>query len=334
MVARGSFLSDLPAVVPGLERRRRRRPPRHHAAARPSERHVVARVDAIWLSPFYRSPMADFGYDVSDYRDVDPDLRDARRLRPPARRGASPRDPRHGRSGAEPHLRPAPWFSAARSSRGDPKRDWYVWADPAATVPRTTGARCSVGTGAGRSTPRSGQYYLHHFLPEQPDLNWWNEDVRAAIDDVMRFWLDRGIDGFRIDVAHSLVKDKLLRNNPRLFAKRRPRYNWEHDEVHEIIRRWRRLLDEYRRPRGDRRGVDTSGSRISSATTATTTSCTCRSTSTSCGSRGAPSGSARIVEEWERLLPPRRVAGLHALQSRPLARGDPATDRAMRASRR
>jgi alpha-glucosidase len=90
-----------------------------------------------------------------------------------------------------------------------------------------------------------GQYYLHHFLPEQPDLNWWNEEVRRAIDDVMRFWLDRGVDGFRIDVAHSLVKDQLLRDNPRLFAKRRARHNWELDEVHEIHRRWRRLLDEY-----------------------------------------------------------------------------------------
>jgi alpha-glucosidase len=86
---------------------------------------------------------------------------------------------------------------------------------------------------------------MHHFLPEQPDLNWWSEDVRAAIDDVMRFWLDRGVDGFRVDVAHGLVKDELLRNNPRLFARRRRKRNWDLDAVHDIHRRWRRVLDEY-----------------------------------------------------------------------------------------
>ena len=205
-------------------------------------------VQAIWLSPFYRSPMKDFGYDVSDYRDVDPifgTLDDFDHLLEEAhRRGIRvlvDLVPNHTSS-------EHPWFVASRSSRNDPKRDWYVWADPRNGGPPNNW-RAVFGAAEKRSAwtldPASGQYYLHHFLPEQPDLNWWNEDVRRAIDDVMRFWLDRGVDGFRIDVAHSLVKDKLLRDNPRLFAKRRPRHNWELDEVHEVHRRWRRLLDEY-----------------------------------------------------------------------------------------
>lgn len=205
-------------------------------------------VQAIWLSPFYRSPMKDFGYDVSDYRDVDPifgTLDDFDHLLEDAhRRGIRVLVDLVPNHTSDQH----PWFIASRSSRNDPKRDWYVWADPRRGGPPNNW-RAVFGSAEKRAAwtfdEASGQYYLHHFLPEQPDLNWWNEEVRRAIDDVMRFWLDRGVDGFRIDVAHSLVKDKLLRDNPRLFAKRRPRHNWELDEVHEIHRRWRRLLDEY-----------------------------------------------------------------------------------------
>jgi alpha-glucosidase len=137
---------------------------------------------------------------------------------------------------------------AARSDRADPKRDWYVWADPVRGGPpnnwRSVFQRASGP--AWTLDRRTGQYYLHHFLPEQPDLNWWNPAVRDAIDDVMRFWLDRGVDGFRVDVAHGLVKDQALRNNPRftLGGRRRMR-NWDLEEVHEIHRRWRRLLDGY-----------------------------------------------------------------------------------------
>ena len=205
-------------------------------------------IDAIWLSPFYRSPMADFGYDVSDYRDVDPvfgTLDDFDHLLEEAhRRGIRvivDLVPNHT---SDQHQ----WFVASRSSRNDPKRSWYVWADPRRGGPPNNW-RAVFGSAQKRSAwtldPASGQYYLHHFLPQQPDLNWWNEDVRHAIEDVMRFWLDRGVDGFRVDVAHSLVKDQLLRDNPRLLAGRRPRRNWDLDEVHEIHRRWRRVLDEY-----------------------------------------------------------------------------------------
>ena len=205
-------------------------------------------VDGIWISPFYRSPMKDFGYDVSDYRDVDPifgTLADFDRLIEEAHRRKIrvlvDLVPNHT---SNQH----PWFVESRSSRANPKRDWYVWADPRRRGPPNNW-RAVFGSAERRSAwtldRATGQYYLHHFLPQQPDLNWWNEDVRKAIDDVMRFWLDRGADGFRIDVAHSLVKDQQLRDNPRLFAKRRPRRNWELDEVHEIHRRWRHVLDEY-----------------------------------------------------------------------------------------
>ena len=205
-------------------------------------------IDAIWLSPFYRSPMADFGYDVSDYRDVDPTfgtLADFDHLLEEAHR----RDirvivdlvPNHT---SDQH----PWFLEARASRTSPKRNWYVWADPnrRGGPPNNWIAIFGERRSAWTLDPATGQYYMHHFLPEQPDLNWWNEDVRRAIDDVMRFWLDRGVDGFRVDVAHGLVKDELLRNNPRLFARRRRKRNWDLDEVHDIHRRWRRVLDMYR----------------------------------------------------------------------------------------
>jgi alpha-glucosidase len=205
-------------------------------------------IEAIWISPFYRSPMKDFGYDVSDYRDVDPifgTLGDFDHLLEEAhRRGIRVLVDLVPNHTSDQH----PWFVASRASRDDPKRDWYVWANPRRRGPPNNW-RAVFGSAEKRSAwtldRATRQYYLHHFLPQQPDLNWWNEDVRKAIDDVMRFWLDRGVDGFRIDVAHSLVKDQLLRDNPRLFAKRRPRRNWELDEVHEIHRRWRKVLDQY-----------------------------------------------------------------------------------------
>ena len=205
-------------------------------------------IDAIWLSPFYTSPMKDFGYDVANYTDVDPifgSLADADQLLDEAhRRGLKvivDLVPNHT---SDQHL----WFQSSRSSRSDPKRDWYVWADPAKDGGPPNNWRSLFGKERAAWTldPTSGQYYLHHFLPEQPDLNWWNEDVRRAMDDVLRFWLDRGADGFRVDVAHGLVKDQELRSNARfgVGANVAP-MNWDLDEVHEIHRRWRRVLDSY-----------------------------------------------------------------------------------------
>jgi alpha-glucosidase len=218
-------------------------------------------IDGVWLSPFYRSPMADFGYDVSDYRDVDPtfgSLADFDRLLSEAHRHGIrvivDLVPGHT---SDRH----PWFEASRSSRSDPKRDFYVWADPRRDGGPPNNWRAvfkRVGS-AWTLDEKSGQYYLHHFLPEQPDLNWWNKEVRAAIDDVMRFWLDRGVDGFRVDVASGLIRDERLRDNPRFHFRGWPRRrNWDLDEVHEIHRGWRKVLDSYD---GDRMAVGEIGVR-------------------------------------------------------------------------
>ncbi|HYK97494.1 MAG TPA: alpha-amylase family glycosyl hydrolase, partial [Candidatus Acidoferrales bacterium] len=205
-------------------------------------------VDAIWLSPFYRSPMADFGYDVSDYRDVDPifgTLADFDRLLAEAHR----REIRVIVDLVPGHTSDQhPWFVSARSRRDDPKRAWYVWADPTPGGGPPNNWRAVFGRRRSAWTfdEATRQYYLHHFLPQQPDLNWWNEEVRRAIDDVMRFWLDRGVDGFRVDVASGLIRDERLRSNPRLRIGGWPRLrNWDLDEVHAIHRRWRRILDSY-----------------------------------------------------------------------------------------
>ena len=217
-------------------------------------------IDAIWLSPFYRSPMADFGYDVSDYRDVDPTfgtLADFDRLLAEAHR----RDIRVIVDLVPGHTSDRhPWFEAARSSRSDPYRDFYVWAEGRRGGPPNNWRAVfkRVGSAWTHDKP-TGQYYLHHFLPEQPDLNWRNEKVREAIEDVMRFWLDRGVDGFRVDVASGLIRDARLRDNPRYqFRGWPPRRNWDLDEVHEIHRGWRKVLDSYP---GDRMGVGEIGVR-------------------------------------------------------------------------
>jgi alpha-glucosidase len=194
-------------------------------------------IDGIWLSPTMPSPNADWGYDVSDYRDVHPELgtlEDLDRLvAEAARRGIRvllDLVPNHT---SDRH----PWFADARSSRDAAHRDWYVWADPGpgGSPPNDW---TSVFDGPAWTLDRgTGQYYLHQFLAEQPDLNWWNEDVREAFDGILRFWFDRGVAGFRIDVAHSIVKDPELRSLA------------THPGVHDVLRRWRSLADA-RDPRG------------------------------------------------------------------------------------
>lgn len=169
--------------------------------------------DAIWLSPFYPSPMADFGYDVADYVGVDPvfgTLEDMDRLIAAAHeRGLKvivDWVPNHS---SDQH----PWFLAARSSRDDPKRDWYVWADgrPGGRPPdRSASAFERVGPAWSHDTA-SGQWYRHEFTAAQPDLNWANPQLAEAMLDTLRTWLDRGVDGFRIDVAHRLDHDVLRR---------------------------------------------------------------------------------------------------------------------------
>ncbi len=207
-------------------------------------------IDAIWLSPFYPSPMADFGYDVADYCDVHPTfgtLADFDELLA-ASHGRGIRIiidlvPNHT---SNEH----PWFVESRSSRSNPKRDWYIWADPVDGGPPNDW-RNVFGRGetpAWTLDERTGQYYLHSFLAEQPDLNWWNPEVRAEFERILRFWLDRGVDGFRIDVVHKTVKPRSLVGGPQAENPRgTPDLTPPADEVelHALLRTWRKLLDEY-----------------------------------------------------------------------------------------
>ncbi len=213
-------------------------------------------VDAIWLSPIYPSPMADFGYDVADYTNIDPifgDLATFDRLVKEAHR----RDlqviidfvPNHTSS-------QHPWFLESRSSRHNPKRDWYVWRDPKPDGSPPNNWLALFGGKAWEWDEHTGQYYLHSFLKEQPDLNWRNPEVKTAMFDVVRFWLERGVDGFRIDVAHFIMKDPELRDNPPDPDWKPGPSSWEyaselhihdkgHPDVHGVYRDLRRLLDEY-----------------------------------------------------------------------------------------
>ena len=200
------------------------------------------RVEAVWLSPIFPSPMADFGYDVADYRDVDPlfgtleDLDElvaachARGIRVVLDWVPNHTSDRH------------PWFEAARSSRDDPKRDWYVWRDGVDGGPPNDWVSAFEAIGpAWTFDERTGQWYLHSFMAEQPDLNWDNPEVEAAMHDVLRFWLDRGIDGFRLDAIVKIAKDPLLRSNG--SATLRHHEAWS--TIHERLRGIRRVVDEY-----------------------------------------------------------------------------------------
>lgn len=171
-------------------------------------------VDALWLSPFYKSPMVDFGYDISDHYDVDPSfgvLDDYRKLL----REAHARDikvmadfvPNHTSDQHE-------WFVESRSSRQNPKRDWYVWRDPKPDGSPPNNWLSVFGGSAWELDPMRGQYYLHSFSMHQPDLNWENPAVRSAMHDVMAFWLALGTDGIRLDAVRWISKDILLRDNP------------------------------------------------------------------------------------------------------------------------
>lgn len=172
-------------------------------------------VGAIWISPMYPSPMADFGYDVMDYRDVDPifgTLKDMQTLIDEAHR----KDlkiildfvPNHT---SDQH----PWFIESRSSRDNPKRDWYIWKDAKADGSSPTNWLSRFdGKSAWQWDETTEQYYLHSFLAEQPDVNWRNVDLREAMLDVIRFWYERGVDGFRVDVSYRVMKDAEFRDNP------------------------------------------------------------------------------------------------------------------------
>jgi alpha-glucosidase len=211
-------------------------------------------VDAIWLSPIYPSPMADFGYDVADYTGVHPlfgTIDDFDQLLQAAHaRGMRlilDLVPNHS---SDEH----PWFIEARSSRESAYRDWYIWRDPAPDGGPPNNWRSNFGGPAWSLDEASGQYYLHLFDPKQPDLNWRNPQVRAAIYDAMRFWFRRGVDGFRVDVIWMLIKHPDFPDNP-------PNPNWQpgqpeqwqflrtydqdQPETHDVIREMRAVTDEF-----------------------------------------------------------------------------------------
>jgi alpha-glucosidase len=214
-------------------------------------------VDFVWITPFYPSPMADWGYDVADYCDIDPrfgTLADFDDLIVDAhRRGLRilvDLVPNHS---SDAH----PWFQDALTGPDSDYRDYYVWADPDSDGGPPNNWIAYFGGPAWTLDQASGQYYMHLFLPEQPDLNWRNPSVVDEFDRILRFWLERGVDGFRIDVAGALVKDDRLRSNPQVGpwdpiagrVKQWLAFDHRHDvfqpESHQVFRRWRAICDEY-----------------------------------------------------------------------------------------
>ena len=211
-------------------------------------------VDALWLSPIYPSPMADFGYDVADYCGVHPMfgvMADFDRLLADAHAKGLKLIldfvPNHS---SNQH----PWFLQSRSSRDNPKRDWYIWRDPAPDGGPPNNWLANFGGNAWTFDAATGQYYHHAFLPEQPDLNWRNPEVQAAMHDVLRFWLAKGVDGFRVDVIWHIVKDEQFRDNPsnpdwhegiRTYNRHLPLYTTDRPEVFGLIKAMRRVVDEF-----------------------------------------------------------------------------------------
>ena len=214
-------------------------------------------VDAVWISPFFTSPMADFGYDVADYVDVDPvfgTLDDFDAMMEQAH-GLGLRViidwvPNHSSS-------LHPWFVESRSSRDNPKRDWYVWKDPAPDGSEPNNWISVFSGPAWTYDDHTGQYYLHSFLASQPDLNWRNPETKEAMLDTLRFWLRRGVDGFRLDACHFAMKDPEYRSNPVL---ERPAHGYKnlgeydrlvhlydrgHPDIHGLFREVRSVLDEF-----------------------------------------------------------------------------------------
>jgi alpha-glucosidase len=201
-------------------------------------------VDALWLSPIYRSPMKDFGYDVSDHCDVDPlfgSLADFDRLLADAHarglRVLVDWVPNHT---SDRH----PWFVESRSSRASPRRGWYVWRDGAPDRPPNNW-RAAFGGPAWTFDAATAQWYLHLFLPEQPDLDWSNPEVVAAMHRTLRFWLARGVDGFRIDVVHLIGKDPALPDVPAERVRLPACAQLDDPRAHALVRGIRRVLEEY-----------------------------------------------------------------------------------------
>ncbi len=207
-------------------------------------------VDAIWLSPVYPSPDKDFGYDVSDYTGIDPrygTLKDFDNLV----KEAHQRDVRIIMDLVLNHTSDQhPWFKESRSSRDNPFRDWYLWrpAKPDGSPPNNW--QSVFGGGGWKFDPQTGEYYFHMFLPEQPDVNWRHPAVRQAMLGVFRFWLERGVDGFRLDVFNGYFKDAELKDNParfglRAFDRQFHIHDTDQPEMIPLLNEIRALLDAY-----------------------------------------------------------------------------------------
>jgi alpha-glucosidase len=211
-------------------------------------------VDGVWLCPFFPSPMRDFGYDVSDHRGVDPVFGTLAQFDAVLAKA-------HGlglkviidqvwsHTAAE-----HPWFRESRSSRDNPRADWYVWADARPDGSPPSNWQSWMGGPAWRWEPRRRQYHLHNFLPQMPDLNFHCPDVQDAILEVARFWLDRGVDGFRLDTVNLYFHDLALRDNPALppaeagdspVLMQRHEYNANRPETLAFLERLRALMDRY-----------------------------------------------------------------------------------------
>ncbi len=215
-------------------------------------------VDAVWISPFYPSPMVDFGYDISNYTDVDPIFGDMTTFDELVRQA-------HQRNlkviidfvinhTSDQH----PWFIESRSSRSALRRNWYIWADPKKDGSPPNNWISVFGGSAWEWDATSGQYYLHSYEKRQPDLNWRNPEVKEAMFDVVRFWLEHGVDGLRIDAAHRIMKHPQLPDNPpntsKTPAMHKPMgdydtllhlYDKGHPDIHDVYRELRSLLDSY-----------------------------------------------------------------------------------------
>ena len=208
-------------------------------------------VDAIWITPMYPSPQIDFGYDISDYETIDPQygtMQDFDSLMKEANslglRVIMDVVLNHT---SDQH----PWFKESKSSRNDPKRDWYIWRDGKNGGPPNNW-QSWFGHSAWTLDPTTGQYYYHYFYVQQPDLNWRNPEVRKAMYDVMRFWLDKGVAGFRLDAVSRLFEDPNLHDDPYLpgynaFGDRNIKHKYTDDlpEIHDVFREIRKLADSY-----------------------------------------------------------------------------------------
>ena len=211
-------------------------------------------VDAVWISPIYPSPMVDLGYDISDYKGIHPmfgSMDDFDRLLAACheRKMKVILDfvPNHT---SDQHV----WFQQSRISRDSPRRDWYIWKSPAPAGGPPNNWLSTFGEDAWEWDPASGQYYYHAFFRQQPDLNWRNPEVQEAMLSVMRFWLNKGVDGFRVDVMWHLMKDRYFRDNPpnpeyregMLPSKKLVEvYSADQPEVQDIVTMMRAVIDDF-----------------------------------------------------------------------------------------